>query len=82
MRKQKQGEKDKSYFCSELVARVYKIMGILPADVPSSQYFPGIPIIFKLDLNLYNLGSFSTEKELPLQKGAQLGEEMVIDFLL
>lgn len=34
-------DKEKSYFCSELVAGAYKALGLLPKDVPASQYWPG-----------------------------------------
>lgn len=30
----------KTYFCSELVAACHKVLGVLPQDVPSSQYWP------------------------------------------
>lgn len=32
---------NEGYFCSELVASAYKKAGILPSDVPSSNYWPG-----------------------------------------
>ena len=59
-------DEDKSYFCSELAAHSYKMLGLLPQDIPASRYWPG---------------SFSSEKkELPLLDNAELGEETVIDF--
>ena len=33
--------KDKSYFCSELVASAYKCLGLLPKEISASQYWPG-----------------------------------------
>lgn len=33
-------EQKTSYFCSELVAKLYKFLGILPVDVSSTQYWP------------------------------------------
>jgi Permuted papain-like amidase enzyme, YaeF/YiiX, C92 family len=31
---------DKTYFCSELVASIYKNLGLLPGDISASQYWP------------------------------------------
>ena len=31
----------KGFFCSELIATAYKILGLLPDDKPSSKYWPG-----------------------------------------
>lgn len=39
-REKKLGDKG-GYFCSELVAMAYKVIGILPKDVPESRYWPG-----------------------------------------
>ena len=33
-------KQDKSFFCSELAASIYKNMGLLPEDVSASQYMP------------------------------------------
>ena len=47
-----------SYFCSELVAAAYKAMGILPAQLPSNGFLPGIIstyCIFLLLHILYNI---------------------------
>ncbi len=56
---------DKSYFCSELVAAIYKLLGILPKEITSANYWPG---------------SFSTETKLNLGSGATLGDEYLIEF--
>ncbi|CDW89200.1 ph domain-containing protein [Stylonychia lemnae] len=56
---------DKTYFCSEIVASVYKNMGILPMEKSASQYMPG---------------NFSMKKKIHLLKGAYLEEERLIDF--
>eukprot|EP00826_Nyctotherus_ovalis_P010845 TRINITY_DN12834_c0_g2_i10.p2 TRINITY_DN12834_c0_g2~~TRINITY_DN12834_c0_g2_i10.p2 ORF type:complete len:146 (+),score=35.79 TRINITY_DN12834_c0_g2_i10:989-1426(+) len=61
----KQIPKDKGYFCSELVAALYKFLEILPPEICSSHYWPG---------------SFSTETELKLINGARLGPECIIEF--
>eukprot|EP00742_Colponemidia_sp_Colp-10_P002997 GILJ01003198.1.p1 GENE.GILJ01003198.1~~GILJ01003198.1.p1 ORF type:complete len:467 (+),score=67.59 GILJ01003198.1:137-1537(+) len=55
------------FFCSELVARAYKEMGLLPEDRGAHTYWPG---------------SFSRVGKLSLQDGAELGEELMIDFTL
>lgn len=57
------GEED-NFFCSELLASAYKVLGILPEDKSSSSYLPG---------------NFSEDKNLELI-GATLGPEQVIDF--
>lgn len=55
---------DKSYFCSELVASLYKYLGLLPTEISSSNYWPG---------------SFSTETSLKLLKNAYLSPEFLIN---
>lgn len=64
-RKQETATGYESFFCSELVAAAFKALDLLPANVPACQYWPG---------------AFSQEKVLPLQLGATLGLEMVINF--
>jgi Permuted papain-like amidase enzyme, YaeF/YiiX, C92 family len=54
-----------NFFCSELVAAVYKEIGILPKKLSSCQYWPS---------------SFSAKSGLELIGGAYLGEEMRILF--
>lgn len=56
---------DKCYFCSELVASIYKLLGILPREITSANYWPG---------------SFSAETKLALRNGAALGEEYLVEF--
>ncbi len=34
-------QKDQGYFCSELIAAVYKKLGLLPKDRAASKYWPG-----------------------------------------
>lgn len=57
----------KSYFCSELIASAYKRIGLLPADVSATQYWPG---------------AFSINSDTEYLKGATLGDEYLIDFSL
>ena len=56
---------NKTFFCSELIAAIYKKVGILDPNISSAYYWPG---------------NFSTEKSLPLLKGAKLSHEMLIEF--
>ena len=56
---------NKGYFCSELVASAYKVLGILPKNISSAQYWPG---------------SFSAEEKLPLENKAKLTEERLVVF--
>ena len=56
---------NKSYFCSELIASLYKFLGLLPFEISSANYWPG---------------SFSTEVAIPLKNGAKLGSEFLIEF--
>lgn len=60
-------DEKRNFFCSELVASAYKLMGLLPRKVSSTQYWPG---------------SFAARRGLRLQGGAMLGEETLIDFSL
>ncbi len=58
--------KDKGgYFCSELVASIFKLMGFLPRHISSAHYLPG---------------NFSAESKLALSNGAALGDEHLIEF--
>ncbi len=56
---------NKSYFCSELIASLYKFLGLLPAEICSANYWPG---------------SFSTETGIRLLNGARLEKEQLVDF--
>ena len=56
-----------SLFCSELVAGAYKAMGLLPEDKASADY---LPVHFM----------WRNRHRLPLQRGAFLSKEVVIDF--
>ena len=58
-------KKDKGFFCSELVAVIFKLLGILPSNISSAQYWPG---------------SFSAESQLDLGAGTVLGHEYLIYF--
>eukprot|EP01016_Furgasonia_blochmanni_P036017 TRINITY_DN4054_c0_g2_i16.p1 TRINITY_DN4054_c0_g2~~TRINITY_DN4054_c0_g2_i16.p1 ORF type:complete len:261 (+),score=4.39 TRINITY_DN4054_c0_g2_i16:142-924(+) len=60
-------DENRTFFCSELVAALYKSLGYLPAAKSSATYWPG---------------TFSAAKNLQLEKGAKLGEEFLIDFEL
>jgi hypothetical protein len=53
-----------TFFCSELVAASYKRLGLLPAKVSASQYWPG---------------AFAADRKLKLID-AKLGGEYMIDF--
>ncbi len=55
-----------SLFCSELIAEAYQKMGLLTEENPSNEYTPK---------------DFSQEKNLKLQYGYNLGNEIVIDGL-
>jgi len=56
-------DKDRTFFCSELVAKAYKVMGLMGDDRSSSCYAPG---------------AFSCKGTLKLANGASLGQELVI----
>jgi len=58
-------KEDKTYFCSELVASLYKNMGLLPPDISASQYWPV---------------NFSSRAGMKLQNGAFLDEEKLLEF--
>ncbi|EGR32603.1 PH domain protein [Ichthyophthirius multifiliis] len=69
-KKQEQNEEsehnsNRTFFCSELIASLYKKMKVLAEDTASSYYLPG---------------SFSQQKNLKLINRAQLQNELVIDF--
>ncbi|CAD8084441.1 unnamed protein product [Paramecium primaurelia] len=59
------GEKKRSYFCSELVAKAYKEMGLLDQVKSSTQYYPN---------------DFTQEKQLQLLQGATLSPEYLVIF--
>ncbi len=54
-----------SYFCSELVASAYKLLGYLPEDVPSNNYLPAM---------------FAQTYSLQLLQGATLSPEIKLVF--
>ena len=54
------------YFCSELVAAIFKLFEILPKEISSAQYWPG---------------AFSSKGKLDLCNGASLGDEFLIEFM-
>ena len=56
----------RDFFCSELIAKAFKEAGLLASDEASHTFMPA---------------DFSNEsKRLKLEKGARLGEEMMIRF--
>ncbi|MCX5856323.1 MAG: hypothetical protein NTZ57_00130, partial [Deltaproteobacteria bacterium] len=55
--------KFRSIFCTELIAESYIRMGLLPAMPPSSAYLPP---------------DFTSQRKLPLLKGAYLSNEVLI----
>jgi len=63
-------KEDKGYFCSELVASALKRVGLLDKELASSRYWPG------------DFSNELLERSVKLNKGARLGEELVIDFNL
>ncbi|KAL1525309.1 hypothetical protein AB1Y20_020170 [Prymnesium parvum] len=58
---------DQGFFCSELLAHAWKAIDILPAEHPSSGYWP------------VDFGA-SASRKLPLRHKATLGDEISIDF--
>ena len=58
-------DKERTYFCSELVAKAYKHLELLRSDCPSSDYFPC---------------SFAVNENVPLMFGYTLGVEELITF--
>ena len=60
-------EEQESYFCSELIACVYKHMGIIDGNASARHYLPG---------------SFSVDMQIPFVSGAALGSEHLLDFNL
>lgn len=59
---------DKTYFCSELVASIYKNLGLLPKEISASQYWP---------VSFSSKGGGASMK---LLEGAYLEEEKLIEF--
>ena len=59
-------KEDRTFFCSELVAKAYKSMGILETQKSSAKYWPA---------------DFSTEKDLQLVQGISLSDELLIEFI-
>jgi hypothetical protein len=64
MHKTEEEKKSRTYFCSELVAALYKAMGLLEKGKSCTQYYPV---------------HFSESSNLPLLKGT-LGPEQIICF--
>ncbi|CDW86473.1 UNKNOWN [Stylonychia lemnae] len=60
-----EGVKNRRFFCSELIAKAYKEVGLLNSDKGCHTYFPH---------------NFSQKGKLELDKGATLGDEMLISF--
>ncbi|KAL8455438.1 hypothetical protein Emag_000745 [Eimeria magna] len=58
------------FFCSELVAGAWRVMGVIPEDAICSQYWPET---FSQRLD---------DKQLRLTPGCSLGDELLIDFCL
>ncbi|CAD8052524.1 unnamed protein product [Paramecium sonneborni] len=56
---------DPTYFCSQLIAKIYKQIGLLTQDKSANQYWPG---------------SFSNEKAEIQLKGCSLSDEYLIGF--
>ena len=64
-RKDKHPQEKRGFFCSELVAMAYKIIGVLPDKPPASRYWPG---------------DFYDNKKLNLINGAYFKQSLIIDF--
>ncbi|CAK76637.1 unnamed protein product (macronuclear) [Paramecium tetraurelia] len=58
---------NRTYFCSELIAKSYKTLGFLPKSVSSTQYWPG---------------SFSQKNPKLKLEQAELSDEFLIDFCI
>ncbi len=58
-------KEDKTFFCSELVASIYKNLGLLPRERAASNYWPV---------------DFSQKSKLKLLDGAYLEQEKLIEF--
>ncbi|KAL4497114.1 hypothetical protein ABPG72_019434 [Tetrahymena utriculariae] len=56
---------NRTFFCSELIATIYKICGLLPLDISSGHYWPS---------------SFEGSRNLKLTNNASLSEEFIVDF--
>ncbi len=56
-------DEDRTFFCSELVAKAYKVLEIMGDDKPSSAFYPG---------------SFSAKGDVKLLPHASLGPEHII----
>ena len=65
--KNKKIEEQEGFFCSELVAALYKKLQLLPEHVSACAYWPG---------------RFSMNKKLELRDGAYFGPELAIEFEL
>ncbi|CEL98304.1 unnamed protein product [Vitrella brassicaformis CCMP3155] len=63
----RQGDDEQTYFCSELVAKCLKRLGVLRGSRAASQYWPGT-------------FSVKTHSPLPLSDGCAIGEELIIAF--
>lgn len=50
-------DKSKTYFCSELVARLYKELGLLDEEKASTQYYP-VDFSDKIRLKLHREGAY------------------------
>ena len=55
---------DRTFFCSELIAKAYKKLGLLVSDKNCAKFFPG---------------TFSAREKLQLHE-AKLGEDLIIQF--
>lgn len=58
-------DEDRTFFCSELIAAIYKQMNLLDLEIASTQYWPG---------------SFSEKETLYLNNGVKFSREYLIDF--
>lgn len=54
-----------SYFCSELVADAWKVLGILPADSVGARYLPA---------------DFAAKRRIRVEHGCKLDNELLVDF--
>lgn len=60
-------QEDRTFFCSELIASIYKYLGLIDLEKSSAQYWPGC---------------FSDKNDLYFENGAKFSKEYLIDFTI
>ena len=64
-------EEDREFFCSEIIAKVYKTLGLLDREVSSVRYWP-ISFTSRGELNLMDGACFGAEMNVLLEKHLKL----------